>query len=357
LPEVRLQGIVAAFSPAFLGIVPVRDEDAPGVEVRYVYPKSPAETAGIKPGDRIVKLGPAKAPVGPGPGPGPIQPGGDPPLNPIANRDQLLDALAGAKPTVEVRLEVVRKEGGKHEVLTVKLGDMPTIVPDKLPENATAKKAKHGDAKPDTGLMKKSSASGDHTWWLYVPDKYDPNATYSLLVWLHPAGKSKEGDIKDLRDVWKEYCEDNHLILVMPAAENENGWKRTEAEFVQECVKAAMNDYNIDKRRVVLHGMGVGGEMALYLAFHDRAMFRGVATTGAPLTGNPKERVANQPLTFYLVAGEKDPLKDAVKDGAKKLADYKYPATYKEIKDMGAQYLDLKTLEEVVRWIDSLDKI
>ena len=40
---------------AFLGILPMRDDDKDGVEIRYVYPKSPAETAGLKVGDRITK--------------------------------------------------------------------------------------------------------------------------------------------------------------------------------------------------------------------------------------------------------------------------------------------------------------
>ena len=122
-------------------------------------------------------------------------------------------------------------------------------------------------------------------------------------------------------------------------------------------MKAVTAAYAIDKRRVVLHGMGVGGEMAFYLAFHDRDLYRAVATTGAPLASPPKERSATQPLAFYIVAGEKDPLKDLIKDGEKKLADHKYEAVYREIKNMGQQYLDLPTLKELVRWIDSLDRL
>ena len=32
-----------------------------------------------------------------------------------------------------------------------------------------------------------------------------------------------------------------------------------------------------------------------------------VATVGATLTSNPKERVTNQPLSFFVIAGAKDP--------------------------------------------------
>ena len=45
---------------AVLGILPMRDDPELGVEVRYVYPKGPADAAGIKEGDRIVKVGTAR---------------------------------------------------------------------------------------------------------------------------------------------------------------------------------------------------------------------------------------------------------------------------------------------------------
>ena len=57
------------------------------------------------------------------------------------------------------------------------------------------------------------------------------------------------------------------------------------------------------------------------------------------------------------MAGGKDPLKDLIKNGQKQLADYKYAAIYKEVKDMGQQYMDADTLKELVRWIDSLDRL
>ena len=44
---ILLGGAVAAFNLPFLGILPMRDDPEPGVEVRYVLPKSPADGAGI----------------------------------------------------------------------------------------------------------------------------------------------------------------------------------------------------------------------------------------------------------------------------------------------------------------------
>src|SRR5262249_34026511 len=115
--------------------------------------------------------------------------------------------------------------------------------------------------------------------------------------------------------------------------------------------------YTIDRRRIVAHGMGVGGQMAFYVGFHARDLIRGVATSGAGMSGQPKEKQAAQPPSFYGVAGGKDPLGQVIAETKTQLAEAKYPVIYKEIPNMGHQYLDLKTLEELVRWIDSLDRI
>jgi len=368
LPKVVLGGLVAAYPPAFLGLLPMRDDPAPGVEVRYVYAKSPAETAGLKAGDRIMKA--SRAPLPGQPAPAPTQA--------LKGRDQLLTLVEGAPPGLEVKLEVQRKGGTKTETLTAKLIEMPDSVPDKLPEVSTARKAlakpanpmpkdkkeeKKDEEKKDeeknvkTGLIKRTTAAADHHYYLYVPDNYDPNIAHALVLWFHPLHKNKERDIDTLTFNWANYCEDQHVIMLAPVTEGPNGWTPSDGEFIQEAVKGALDGYTIDRKRVVAHGMGVGGQMAFYLGFQNRELIRGVATTGAALGSNPKEKIANQPLAFYLVSGGRDPLKEAVKETRNKLVEHKFSAVFQEIKDRGHEYLDFDTLEELVRWIDSLDRI
>ena len=95
--DVTLEGAVAAYPQPFLGILPMRDDPEPGVEVRYVYPGSPADKAGIKAGDRIMKIGREVPPA-------PLR------LQPIAGRDQFMDMLEGAIPGLELSFEVKRAE-------------------------------------------------------------------------------------------------------------------------------------------------------------------------------------------------------------------------------------------------------
>jgi predicted esterase len=283
--------------------------------------------------------------------------------------------LSTAQAEQQIKLEVQRKDGGKTETLTVKLGAIPEEVPEKLPKEASLKKALEPrkavggtpapppppkpdpDKKPETGLVLKKNAGGDREYYVYVPKDYDPNISYALLLWLHPINKNKKDDIKDFADTWEDDCIDNHYIIVAPTTAAQAGWVGGDAEFIQEAVQSTLGTYTVDRRRIIAHGMGVGGQMAFYMGFHARDLFRGVATSGAGMTGQPKEKQVNQPLSFYMVAGGKDPLVKLIAETKTKLTDSKYPVIYREIPNMGHQYLDEKTLADLVRWIDSHDRI
>src|SRR5262249_34663160 len=162
-----LAGAVAAYGQPFLGVLPIRDDPDPGVEVRFVYPKSPAEAAGLKAGDRIMKVGRT------------LGAGGPTVMQAVAGRDQLLALLEPAALGLEIKVEVTRKEGKKTETLTVKLGQMPDTVPAALPERSSAEKAlgkkaakkdekkkeeKDEEKAAPTGLVQRSNAASDRTY-------------------------------------------------------------------------------------------------------------------------------------------------------------------------------------------------
>jgi S1-C subfamily serine protease len=366
--DVVLSGTVVAYKTAFLGILPMRDDPEASVEVRYVYADSPADKAKIKPGDRIVKFSMAGAAM----------------QELTGGRDQLQTAVASQSPDTEMKLEVLHKADGKTETVTVKLVEAPESVPEKLAEPATLKQAlaprkksetpappdkkeekkdeksddkKDEEKKVETGLLKRTNDSKDHEYWVYVPKNYDPNIAHALVIWLHPVGKGKEKDIDDFTDLWSYACLENHMIVLCPKAENDTGWIPAEADFIQDAAKKVIGQYTIDHRRVVAHGMGIGGEAALHMGFYNRDLIRAVAATGAVLKGQAKEKVANQPLSFFIHVGAKDPLAKAVLDTKNKLAEQKFSVIFKEAEDKGHQYYDADTFEEVIRWIDSLDQI
>jgi serine protease Do len=378
--NVKLTGTLSAFIHAYLGVLPVRDDPELGEEIRYVFPKSPAEAAGLKPGDRIMKLGLASAP-----------------MQPFSGRDELTQVLDALQPGTELTLEILRKGAKKPETVKVRLDVMSDEVPeDSLPEPATFKKAlaprklaprqgppiqpgqppgprpgrpqpgapraeekkeqpKDEKKKAATGLLKRMTPARDHEYWLFVPEDYDPNIAHALVIWLHPAGKNKDKDTEAVLAAWEDLCSENHVIILCPRAESDAGWLGSEVDFVQQVARDVLAEYTIDRQRVIAHGLGIGGQMAYYLAFNARDLIRGAAPIGAALSNQPKDNVANQRLSFFIVAGAKDPLGPAIQDGRSKLAEHKFPVVYRELPG-SPQYLDAGTLQDMVRWLDSLDR-
>lgn len=361
-PALKLTGALTVYAHSFMGILPMRDDPELGVEIRHVFAKSPAEAAGLKAGDRIMALGVGKQGK-----------------QPFAGREGLATLLNALTPGAEITLDVRKKGEKNNTAVTLKLEAMPDAVPEKLPEVSSVKKAlepkktvgnappmppapapkKEDPKKVDTGLLKRSNAARDHEYWVYVPENYDPNVAHAVVVWLHPVGKGKEKDAEAFVRLWEDACTDQHIILIGPRATNETGWLVSEADFVRETIRDVASQYTVDRQRIIAHGMGVGGRLAYYLGNNNRDTFRGVATVGAELGTPMRGNVANQRLAFFLISGNKDPRAAKIAETNTKLRDLKFPVTYRELKDRGHEYLEQSkdTLEELVRWVDSLDRL
>ena len=382
---VKLLGTTVMYVNAFFGILPMRDDPGPGVIVRYVYPKSPADLAGIKIGDRIMKFGAAALPT----------------PTPVPNRAAFITALQRLTPNSDVKVEVKRKEGDKVETVTAKLVAAPEDLPEKLPLPSSAGKALEGLPKPkdpnpkdpfpkgkdpfppafsniraaadgaaqeekkddkkdkpkiETGFMTRNNQALGREYWVFVPDNYDPNVSHGLIVWFHQA---KEGgkDGEKMAKTFREFAEDHHFIVMGPKSGNADGWVASETELVMQDVKSVLGQYTIDKTRVVAHGMGNGGQMAYYVGFNARDVFRGVATIGATLGTAPKDNVANLPLSFFISGGDKDPLLKEIVESKDLLREKRFPVTFREMKESGKEYFDLKTFTDFLAWLDSLDRI
>ena len=115
--SVVLTGQPTSHTHAWLGILPVRDDNDNGVKVRYVYPDSPAAKAGIEVGDRITRIESA----------------------PIADRDMLQMMVNRLLPGMRIKLDVRKKDGGKS--MNITLAALDDAVPVGELAIGTAKKA------------------------------------------------------------------------------------------------------------------------------------------------------------------------------------------------------------------------
>jgi S1-C subfamily serine protease/predicted esterase len=369
--KVTLKGSQASFETGFLGILPMRDDPDAGVEIRYVYPDSPAAKAGLKVGDRIMQIGTALLP-----------------MRPFNGRNQFAALMHALQSGTVLEMEVKRKDGGKTDKLSAKLVVLPDTVPAELPKekaskerareqpkdvkgkgpkkgpkeepkkNQTKKEESKKDEKVETGkVLQRTNETTGAEYWIYIPRGYKPDVSCALLVWLHAANRAGR-DADDMMKIWDDFCDDHQIIMMGPVSRNKDGWVPSEADDIVANMNVVLGQYTIDRERILMHGHGIGGQMAYYMSFHARDLVRGAATVSSVLATQLKDSVPNQRLQFLIYGGEKDLLINQIKDSKTKLIEKKYNVMFRQMKNIGKQYFDDDSdeLKELVRWIDTLDR-
>ncbi|MCE9527972.1 MAG: PDZ domain-containing protein [Planctomycetales bacterium] len=156
---VELTDKMLPYQHPFLGILPIRDDKRAGVLVRYVYPGSPAEKSGIKPGDRLTNMG-------------------TPPVA-LTDANSLRDLFAISPPGLKLNFEVQRgSESLKLEISPA--AALPTEIPAALPDS-TSQPHKAPEQKPATGLVEIKLAEERNNCVAYIPDTYHPEVSHGSI--------------------------------------------------------------------------------------------------------------------------------------------------------------------------------
>ena len=337
--ELELVAKLTAYQHPFLGVLPKRDppekdaasvKGAAGITVRHVLADSPAAKAGLKVGDRIVTLD----------------------GKPVASREVLAEQIGSLAPGGKAKLEIRRGEEAK--TLDVTFAAPPEAVPASLPVARAVRPAFSGD-RPDVGIVHIKIPEITNECLAYVPENYDPEVAYGVVLWLHAPGGYLEDELVAR---WKQICADNDLILLAPKSFDPLKWQKTELTFIRKAFDEINRTYHVDPARVVAHGQEGGAGMAFLLAFANRDVIRAVAIVdGAlPQGAQPPANEPAFPLAFYSGAAAKGASVKPIQAGIDKLRELKYPVTAKTLKDPN-KYLTPSELAEFIRWIDSLDRI
>jgi len=366
------------FQHGFLGILPMRMAEEKGVTVRYVYPKSPASTAGIVAGDTLVSLD-GKA---------------------IRGRLELIEKIGALEPGTTVEIEV-RRDGAVRK-LKIAIAQLPETLPPKdlppatdLRKRAESSKSKslansrgltapgnfasplrralpagysgasgsfafqpgdHGNAEaapPRVGPMAMKTPEYANEVLGYVPEAPASGAPRGVVVWLHGLGGF---DWKRLLAQWKPLCDRYDLILVAPKSSDPARWTPGDVALVDRLLADVNSRYHVDPARVVVHGYEGGGSVAFLSAFHNRELIRAVAAVeAAPITPPPENDPPHR-LAVYLASAAKSPSAAPIEWAVTAMRQMKIPVV---VKSLGAtpRYLNAAELAELVRWIDTLDRI
>ncbi|MEX0704229.1 MAG: PDZ domain-containing protein [Planctomycetales bacterium] len=350
--QVTLVDQLVAYEAGFLGILPFREPlagaEETGASVRHVFAGSPAAKAGLQPRDRIVRVG----------------------EDAVENAAALLDRIGRSRPGDKVTIAWIR--GDEEKSAEVALVAIPDEVPAELPTAAIPAAPKSeaapadvpapaegaaeeaAPAAPPTGRFNKEMPAHERSYWAYVPEDYNPEYGYTLMVWLHPGGDTMEAAVIER---WKSICDRRGIMIVAPKAEALAGWTANEAEFVKDAVEDFLETYPVDRSRVFLHTFSNGGDLGWNVVFKHRELFRGAAAVASPLKTRPLDGSPEHRQQFYLACGDKDNLLRNVQQSAAQLKALKYPVRLTTLEGRDHRYPPAETIEEIGRWADCLDRI
>ncbi|MEZ6047455.1 MAG: PDZ domain-containing protein [Planctomycetaceae bacterium] len=222
--EATLVDELLPYEAGFIGMLAERkslQSTEPGVRIRFVYPESPAEQAGLKAGNRV------------------LQYEGEPVESPAH-----LEELVGfSMVNEEVKLLVLKNEG--EQEITIKLASspqvglpsdlepalIPALDPNELPDDL-----------PERGRITRKLEELKHRYWAYIPEDYNPDYPYSLLIWIHPGGKPQEAAmLKALR----AECDKRGIIILAPWRMKRRDGAMRNLNSLSSCLKSSAKNTSL----------------------------------------------------------------------------------------------------------------
>jgi serine protease Do len=326
--ELKLVEKLEPYRRPFLGLIAERTaEPGDDATVRYVFENSPAAKAGLAVGDVIVKFNDAD----------------------VHSRDELRTAVADALLDKEAKL-TYRRAGDAKTVALQPIAEPETIPPQS--KDAAKKTDEESTDKLDAKPLKIKIAELPNVGELYVPDDYDDAVPHGLVVLVHPNGGFTHNTIVER---WRDRCGAAGLLLLVPKSAKEN-WARDDLEFIKKAIDRTAESYRVDAARVVAVGYEEGGMVAVQGAAALRDRIRGIAVVNAVPAGFNGE---NEPLypTSFIVATSHDFGNEArVEKSVATLRERHFPVFVRSLGKKADDW-DAAGADELLRWIDALDRI
>ncbi len=329
--EVELVDRLRPFEHAFLGLLPIRGPaSSSDVTVRFVYSGSPAEQAGIKPGDHVVSVN----------------------NRPVQSIGDVIEQLNTVQAGDEVAL--VARRGELVQRPRLMAVGLPAGIPRSLPPARGTLPERTATDRPPVGVVPLRLPEYANACTLYVPEDYDARVRYGVVLALMLPDQL---DPERLRNLWRPFCDATDIILAVPQPTDARAWRPAEVRLVRRVLDHVRDHYETDPHRIVVHGYRAGGAMACLVALSSREAVRGLSIVHAAL---PDSLVipANDPVQRLAVLGAhsgEGRQGRAIAQSLQRFRDQGYPVSTQQVSDP-EQYVPQEELGELIRWIDTLDR-
>ncbi len=327
---------LAPYVTPSLGIIPERllagqQKDQEGIVIRAVLERSPAEKAGLKNGDRIVRFD----------------------GNDVKSLSTLSSVIRGGAVGQTVELAFVRDE--KEATVSVTLEKQSASVPAKLSAMVVSSGDSEDEEAPKTGLLRKKLTGYEREYWAYVPDQFPKDFRFGVVMWLHPPGSTMQ---EEMLSVWSSVCRQRGLILLAPLADEGVDWNADDLVFMGDCLGDLEKTYQIDEDLLALHVHEKSTQAGMQFLAINSVKFEGVIlldnVTVLPKINNSPERK----LMFLLVSPKSDELSVRFdQQSARRLRDGEIPVETVVDEFEKGPYPDVQVIELMGRWVDSLNRI
>lgn len=328
--EIELTDKLIAYQFPWMGFLPARpaiDEVPAGVNVRLVFENSPAAKAELKAGDLIVKFKDA----------------------PVRSLADLANQLNNASVGEAVDIEVSRDNQTQTLQITLEKlsagSDLPNIPPVNRPPG-------QGSEETKVGRFHEQLLGSDNAFWVYVPQNYNPEFGYGLLVWLHPPGDTMEAE---LMRGWQDLATEHGMIIAAPRAADLSGFSEADLEFPKDVAEWIVENYTIDPLRIAVMGSGEGAAFATQTAFKHRSLFRGLLLIDSPLRLPPPDNYPSHRLLVAFVTSPETEQAEPIKKSTELLNEQGFPTAL--LKNDEPDLFAFDAVNTMVRWLEALDRL
>lgn len=161
---------------------------------------------------------------------------------------------------------------------------------------------------------------------VYFAEGFEPDKPVPLIVVLHNFG----GNARSAMNLWREAADEAGAVLVAPKAPKsinpaQQRWTtpgQTEKTVLEQINHLRARYQNISADRIILAGLGQGGEMGYHLALKHPELFRGVISAAGHLSEEAAGLIGGpgvQKLRAYIMVGEEDREADNCRQAAEVL--------------------------------------
>lgn len=166
---------------------------------------------------------------------------------------------------------------------------------------------------PATGFLYKTITIDDETYayCVYVPPGYTPKKAWPCILFLHGSGEcGRDGFLQTdvgIGRVLRRQHDRIPALVVMPQCRPKHDWLGPMARMALRCLEQTSREYHLDRRRVYLTGLSLGGQGAWHLAAEHPKLFAavvsicGFAELGPSSAAVPRlaERLAGVPIWCF----------------------------------------------------------